>query len=62
LQGTHRQREILERLAERRPRPDDLLTLQQIDWTQPEVSICGVGRTATMAVQSALKKWPRLFD
>ncbi len=29
-------------------------------WNQPEVSICGLGQNAALAVQSAVNKWPYL--
>jgi NADH-quinone oxidoreductase subunit F len=62
VDGTRRQREMLERLADRRARIDDYANLMSVDWTQPEVSVCSLGQFASQAIQSALKKWPRMFD
>jgi NADH-quinone oxidoreductase subunit F len=59
--GTQRQLEILERIAEGRPRPDDQERLSDVGWTMSDASLCGLGQTAAMAVHSAMKLWPSLF-
>jgi NADH-quinone oxidoreductase subunit F len=59
--GTKRQCEILERLVEGKTQADDRELLLQTEWGRPDASICALGQTAALAVQSALKKWPHLF-
>ena len=59
--GTQRQLEILERIAEGRPRPDDQERLSDVGWTMSDASLCGLGQTAAWAVQSAMRLWPELF-
>jgi NADH-quinone oxidoreductase subunit F len=60
--GTQRQKEILERVANRRALPDDLIRLQDVGWTMTDASLCGLGQTAASAVLSAVKLWPELFN
>jgi NADH-quinone oxidoreductase subunit F len=59
--GTQRQMEILNRVADGRSLPDDILRLQDVGWTMTEASLCGLGQTAASAVLSAIKLWPELF-
>ena len=59
--GTQRQKEILDRLANRQSLPDDMLRLQDVGWTMTDASLCGLGQTAASAVLSAIKLWPELF-
>jgi NADH-quinone oxidoreductase subunit F len=59
--GTQRQREILERVADGRALPGDLVRLQDVGWTMTDASLCGLGQTAASAVLSAIKLWPELF-
>ena len=59
--GTQRQREILERVADGRAQPGDLVRLQDVGWTMTDASLCGLGQTAASAVLSAIKLWPELF-
>ncbi len=60
--GTQRQKEILERIANREALPGDLIRLQDVGWTMTDASLCGLGQTAASAVLSAIKLWPELFD
>jgi NADH-quinone oxidoreductase subunit F len=60
--GTQRQKEILERIAARKPRAGDLDRLQDVGWTMTDASLCGLGQTAAGAVLSAIKLWPELFQ
>jgi len=59
--GTQRQTEILDRLLEDTPLPDDINRLEDIGWTMTDASLCGLGQTAASAVLSAVKHWPELF-
>ncbi|HVR74206.1 MAG TPA: NAD(P)H-dependent oxidoreductase subunit E [Planctomycetota bacterium] len=61
--GTVRQEEALRRLSRRRSTgapAGDLEILSDVDRAMRDSSICGLGHTASIAVQSALKKllWP----
>lgn len=60
--GTQRQKEILERLADRKLLAGDVERLQDVGWTMTDASLCGLGQTAASAVLSAVKLWPKLFD
>ncbi len=60
--GTQRQFEILDRLAEGKPRSGDVIRLQDVGWTMTDASLCGLGQTAASAVLSAMKRWPHLFE
>ncbi len=57
--GTQRQLEIIARLED--PLPGDARRLTDVGLTMREASLCGLGQTASMAVLSALEKWPGLF-
>ena len=57
--GTQRQVEILEGLDA--PKAGDRERLRDIGMTMTEASICGLGHTAALAVQSAMEKFPALF-
>jgi NADH-quinone oxidoreductase subunit F len=59
--GTQRQHEIIHRVAERQPLPGDAGRLHDLAQTMRDTSICGLGQTASSAVQSAMKLWPDLF-
>ena len=60
--GTQRQYEIVERASNGSLLQGDLLRLTDVGWTMSDASICGLGQTAASAVQSALERWPQLFD
>ena len=59
--GTQRQYEIMQRIAEGNPLPDDVSRLSQVGWTMTDASLCGLGQTAASALLSALKLWPEIF-
>ena len=57
--GTVRQEELLARLADRvvvRSRDDELVLLREIGQAMRDASICGLGQTASMAIESALRQ------
>jgi NADH-quinone oxidoreductase subunit F len=60
--GTHRQHEILERNAGGRSLTGDRQRLSDIGATMVDASLCGLGQTAPMAVLSAMKLWPEMFE
>ena len=59
--GTQRQMEILDRIAGGQIQAGDQARLSDVGWTMTDASLCGLGQTAAMAVQSAMKVWPELF-
>jgi NADH-quinone oxidoreductase subunit F len=62
--GTVRQEELLQRLARGRPLGSvetELGMLKEIGQAMRDASICGLGQTASSAVESALRRWP-LFE
>lgn len=60
--GTQRQKEILDRVANKCALSGDLVRLQDVGWTMTDASLCGLGQTAASAVLSAIKLWPELFQ
>ena len=59
--GTIRQEEALDRLIHHRPlgsAADEIGMLLEIGQAMRDASICGLGQTASSAVESALKRWP----
>ncbi|HET9851572.1 MAG TPA: NADH-ubiquinone oxidoreductase-F iron-sulfur binding region domain-containing protein, partial [Candidatus Limnocylindrales bacterium] len=57
--GTVRQEELLARLADRvevRSRADELALLREVAQTMRDASICGLGQTASFAIESALRQ------
>jgi NADH-quinone oxidoreductase subunit F len=57
--GTVRQEEMLARLADRvevRSRDDELALLREIGQAMRDASICGLGQTASSAIESALRQ------
>jgi NADH-quinone oxidoreductase subunit F len=59
--GTVRQEELLARLAEERPLgsvQQELALLQELGQVMRDASICGLGQTASSAVESALARFP----
>ena len=57
--GTVRQEELLARLADRvevRSRADELVLLREIGQAMRDASICGLGQTASTAIESALRQ------
>lgn len=59
--GTRRQQEIMARIAQGSNLPGDIKLLEDISWTMPDASICGLGQLAASAVLSAQKRWPLLL-
>jgi NADH-quinone oxidoreductase subunit F len=57
--GTVRQEELLARLADRvevRAREDELTLLREIGQAMRDASICGLGQTASLAIESAFRQ------
>jgi NADH-quinone oxidoreductase subunit F len=59
--GTVHQYEIIQRIANGKTDVGDFDALQDTSWTDPAVSICGVGQMAATPIQSAMKHWPEIF-
>ena len=58
--GTVRQEELLHRLAENRPLESveqELAMHRELGQVMRDASICGLGHTASSAIESALRKW-----
>ena len=58
--GTVRQEELLHRLADNRPLESvqqELAMHRELGQVMRDASICGLGHTASSAIESALKKW-----
>jgi NADH-quinone oxidoreductase subunit F len=60
--GARRQSEILDRTAAGSPVGGDRERLSDMGGTMIDASLCGLGQTAPMAVLSAMKLWPKMFD
>ncbi len=60
--GTQRQYEILQRLSDGTLLPGDKERLLDVGWTMTDSSLCGLGQTASMAILSAIKLWPAMFE
>jgi NADH-quinone oxidoreductase subunit F len=61
--GAIRQQEAIERLIEGRPLhsvAEEIVTLREMGQAMRDASICGLGQTASSALESALHRW-RLF-
>jgi NADH-quinone oxidoreductase subunit F len=59
--GAARQEEALERLMRGHPLgsvEEEILGLKEIGQVMRDSSICGLGQTASSAVESALRRWP----
>jgi NADH-quinone oxidoreductase subunit F len=59
--GTQRQLEILKLVADGSATPTDLRALRDVIYTMTHDSLCGLGVTAGVAVESALDRWPDHF-
>jgi NADH-quinone oxidoreductase subunit F len=58
--GAIRQEEALERLAHHRPIgsiAEEIRTIREVGQAMRDASICGLGQTASSAVESALNRW-----
>jgi NADH-quinone oxidoreductase subunit F len=60
--GARRQYEILERAAAGLPVAGDRERLSDVGSTMIDASLCGLGQTAPVAVLSAMKLWPEMFE
>jgi NADH-quinone oxidoreductase subunit F len=63
--GTVRQQELLARVAGRRPHvglPSEQTTYNELSQCMRDASICGLGQTASSAIESALTKFPLLWE
>ncbi|HCB50106.1 MAG TPA: hypothetical protein DEP47_11430 [Chloroflexi bacterium] len=60
--GTQRQLEILDRIASNGAKPTDRQDLTDIGLTMTQTSLCGLGQTASIAIQSAMKRWPEVIQ
>jgi NADH-quinone oxidoreductase subunit F len=59
--GTVRQEELLRRLADGKPlesRATELVRLKEVGQAMRDASICGLGQTASSAIESALARFP----
>jgi NADH-quinone oxidoreductase subunit F len=56
--GTVRQEELLARLAANHPLEDELGLLRELGQVMRDASICGLGQTASSAIESALARFP----
>jgi NADH-quinone oxidoreductase subunit F len=57
--GTVRQEELITRLAEKRPigsQGSELVLLKELGQAMRDASICGLGQTASSAIESAVAK------
>ncbi|NPA26729.1 MAG: NADH-quinone oxidoreductase subunit E [Chloroflexi bacterium] len=59
--GTQRQWELLRLMRARRAPDQARARLEDIAVAMTEASLCGLGQTAGLAIQSALRRWPELF-
>jgi len=58
--GAIRQQEAIERLIEGRPLSsvaEEITTLREMGQAMRDASICGLGQTASSALESALDRW-----
>ena len=60
--GTQRQAEMLRRVARGQAAPGDAAALAELAQVMTDASICGLGQTAAMAIVSAQRRWPQLFQ
>jgi NADH-quinone oxidoreductase subunit F len=54
--GTVRQEELLHRLRDGHAAPSDLVLLREVGQVMRDASICGLGQTASSAIESALDR------
>jgi NADH-quinone oxidoreductase subunit F len=59
--GTRRQLEIMTRVDDGQASSADIAALRDVIYTMTGASLCGLGVTAGMAIQSALDRWPAEF-
>jgi NADH-quinone oxidoreductase subunit F len=59
--GTQRQLELVTKVVDGSADENDLQTLQDVIYTMTNASLCGLGMTAGVAIQSAMNQWPEIF-
>lgn len=63
--GTVRQEELLARISNRRPHGDvsrEQALFADLSQCMKDASICGLGQTASSAIESAMKRFPDLWE
>ncbi|MFN2234762.1 MAG: NAD(P)H-dependent oxidoreductase subunit E [Anaerolineales bacterium] len=60
--GTRYQQEIIENLIAGQANNMDIENLKEIGINMTNASYCGLGQTASVAIRSALDKWPGIFS
>lgn len=60
--GTQRQKDLLKRIFDGEGSAEDIEALDDIGYTMTESSLCGLGKTASLAILSAKEHWPELFS
>lgn len=60
--GTQRQKDLLKRIFDGEGDEEDLEALEDIGFAMTESSLCGLGKTASLAILSAKEKWPEVFN
>jgi len=60
--GTQRQKDLLHRIFDGEGEEGDLEALEDIGYTMTETSLCGLGKTASLAILSAKENWPDIFS
>lgn len=60
--GTQRQKDLLKRIFNGEGSQEDIEALDDIGYTMTESSLCGLGKTASLAILSAKENWPELFN
>lgn len=63
--GTVRQEELLARISNRRPHGDvsrEQVLFADLSQCMKDASICGLGQTASSAIESAMKRFPELWE
>jgi NADH-quinone oxidoreductase subunit F len=63
--GTVRQEELLHRLSSGRPigdRQTELVLLKEVGQAMRDASICGLGQTASSAIESAVQRFSLFED
>ena len=60
--GTQRQKDLLKRIFNGEGSQENIEALDDIGYTMTESSLCGLGKTASLAILSAKEHWPELFN
>lgn len=59
--GTQKQLDLMHKAVEGTISESDVTTLQDVQFTMTETSLCGLGMTAGTAIQSAYQRWPEVL-